>query len=153
MSFSVVKKRLSDMGVDLPPCPAPLAAYVPVRRTGNLLYVSGQTPVVDGKPAYIGKAGLDISQDDAYAAAKLCAIRLVSALSSVADLDKITIIKVNGYVNCAPDYTDQPKIINGASEFLEAVFGENGKHARAAVGVNSLPGGVVVEVECIAEIV
>lgn len=148
---SQVEERLNQLDVVLPPTPKPVAAYLPAVEAGGFIYVSGQIPLVDDKLAYVGKVGRDLSITEGYEAAKICAIRCISALKSVVeDLDGVVIIKVTGYVNSAEGFTDQPKVINGASELLEQVFGDGGRHARAAVGVAGLPGGAAVEVELIA---
>ena len=147
-----VEKRLLDNGITLPDCPVPIASYVPARVEGRTVYASGQTAWKDGVLQYVGKVGAEISLEDGYESAKLAAIRCISELRSVADLDKLKIVKVNGYVNATPDYTAQPKVVNGASDLFVLAFGENGKHARAAIGVGSLPDGASVEIECIAYI-
>lgn len=150
--MSSVAKRLEELGITLPPCPAPVAAYLPAVQVGDLVFVSGQLPVKDGALLYSGRVGETVSVEEAYEAAKLCAIRCLSALQAVVpDLDRIErIAKVTGYVASSADFTEQPKVINGASVFLQAVFGEKGQHARAAVGVSALPLGAPVEVELIA---
>ncbi len=148
--MSNVEKRLLENGITLPDCPVPVASYVPARVEGNTVYASGQTAWVDGVLRHVGKVGAEISLEEGYESAKLAAIRCISELRSVADLDKLKIVKVNGYVNCTPDYTAQPKVVNGASDLFVLAFGENGKHARAAIGVGSLPDGASVEVECVA---
>jgi len=148
--MSQVEKRLQDMGVVLPACPAPIAAYVPAKVVGGFIYVSGQTPMMDGELKYKGSVGGSVSVEDGYAAARLCTVRIISALKSVAELDKLEIVKVTGYVNSVEGFGEQPQVINGASDLLEAAFLEHGKHARAALGVSGLPGGASVEVELIA---
>lgn len=148
--ISNVEKRLQDMGIELPACPIPVASYVPVKQFGSMLYASGQCSIVDGKLLYEGKLGRDVTVEEGYESAKIAAIRCVSALKTVADLDRISILKVNGYVNSYGDYADQATVLNGASDLLVAAFGEKGKHARAAVGVAALPLNASVEVEIIA---
>jgi len=146
--------KLKEMGIELPQAPKPLAAYVPAVQAGDLVYTSGQLPMAAGELKCSGKVGLDVSLEDAYEAAKLCAINCLSALKGeIGCLDKIgRIVKVTGFVNSAPGFTSQPKVINGASEFFVEVFGEAGKHARAAVGVNELPIDAAVEVEIIVKL-
>ena len=150
----VVEARLRELGIELPDAPAPAASYVPTIRSGSLLYVSGQVPVDGGSVKYVGKAGADVSLDDAVAAARLCAINIVAQVrQALVDLDRvIRVVKLTGFVNSAPDFTDQPKVINGASDLIVDVFEEKGAHARSAVGVASLPLGSTVEVEAILEV-
>lgn len=147
-----IENRIRELGYELPECPTPVAAYVPAAAADDhLIFASGQTAVVDGKEKYIGIVGKDITVEEAYDAAQIAALRLLAEVKSViGDLDRIErIVKVNGYVNAVPGFGDQPKVINGASEFFEAVFQEKGKHARAAIGVGSLPSNAPVEVEMI----
>jgi enamine deaminase RidA (YjgF/YER057c/UK114 family) len=147
-------ERLAELGLTLPPVTAPLAAYVPAVRTGAYVYVSGQVPVVDGKLAATGKVGADVSAEDAAGLARTCALSAIAAAAAAAGgLDRIRrIVKVTGFVASAPGFNGQPLVINGASELLIEVFGEEGRHARSAVGVVELPLGAPVEVELIAEV-
>jgi enamine deaminase RidA (YjgF/YER057c/UK114 family) len=147
-------ERLAALGITLPPVTPPAAAYVPAVRTGSYVYVSGQVPVVDGKLAGTGKVGAEVSAEDAAAMARTCALSAVAAAASAAGgLDNIRrIVKVVGFVASAPGFSGQPQVINGASELLIEVFGEDGRHARSAIGVAELPLNVPVEVELIAEI-
>ena len=147
-------ERLAELGLTLPPVTAPVAAYVPAVRTGRFVYVSGQLPVVDGKLPATGKVGDEVSAEDAAAMARTCALNALAATASVAGgLAGIRrIVKVTGFVASAPGFCGQPQVINGASELFIAVFGEQGKHARSAVGVAELPLNAPVEVELIAEI-
>ena len=150
-----VDARLSELGITLPEAAAPVANYVGYVKTGNLVFVSGQITLKDGKPVFLGKLGADISLEDGQSAAKLCAINIVAQLKAACDgdLDRVQrIVKLDGFVNSTPDFTDQPKVINGASDIMAAVFGDKGKHARAAVSVASLPLGVAVEVDAVVEI-
>lgn len=146
--------RLKDLGITLPPVVRPVAAYVPAVRSGNLVFVSGQLPVVEGKPLAIGKVGNEVDESQAKEAARVCAINALAALADAAGgIDSVVrIVKVTGFVASAPGYDRQPAVINGASELLRDVFGSGGEHARAAVGVAELPLGVPVEVELIAEV-
>jgi enamine deaminase RidA (YjgF/YER057c/UK114 family) len=147
-------ERLAELGLTLPPVTAPLAAYVPAVRTGAYVYVSGQVPVVDGKLAATGKVGAEVSAADAAGLARTCALSAIAAAAAAAGgLDRIRrIVKVTGFVASAPGFNGQPLVINGASELLIEVFGEEGRHARSAVGVAELPLGAPVEVELIAEV-
>lgn len=147
--MSQIAERLKQMGVTLPAPPQPVAAYVPCVRHGDLLYISGQLPMEQGKVTLTGKVGSDATLEQAYAAARLCTINALSIVqAAIGDLDLVKqVVRVGGFVNSADGFTDQPKVINGASEFLGEVFGEKGRHARAAVGVNELPLNAAVEVE------
>lgn len=152
--MSKVEDRIRELGYELPACPTPVGAYVPAQPADNgLLFVSGQTPIQDGKVVYVGKVGDTVTVEDGYKAARICMLRLLAQVKYIlGDLDRVEkIIKVNGYVNCAPDFGQQPQVINGASELLEQIFGQGGKHARAAVGVASLPDQSAVEVEMIIQ--
>ena len=146
--------KLKEMGIELPQAPKPLAAYIPAIVAGEFVYTSGQVPMAAGELKYKGKVGSDLTEEQGYEAAKLCAINCLCAIKGViGDLDKIAqVIKVTGFVNSAPGFSSQPKVINGASEFLGQVFGDAGKHARAAVGVSELPINAAVEVEMIVKL-
>lgn len=151
--MSAVEERLAELGLSLPPVAAPVAAYVPVVRSGNLVLTSGQLPLVDGSLPATGKVGDQVSAEDAYGYARLCALNAIAAVQSlVPDLDTVTIVKVVGFVASAPDFTGQPGVINGASELLAAAFGEKGAHARSAVGVAVLPLDAPVEVEIMVSV-
>ncbi|PJE19776.1 MAG: LysR family transcriptional regulator [Mycobacterium sp.] len=147
------KERLTEQGITLPQVVAPVAAYVPAVRTGNLVYTAGQLPFVDGKLPVTGKVGADVAPDAGKALARVCALNALAAIDSLVDLDSVTrVVKVVGFVASAPGFHGQPGVINGASELLAEVFGDNGKHARSAVGVAELPLGAPVEVELIVEV-
>jgi enamine deaminase RidA (YjgF/YER057c/UK114 family) len=148
------ENRLLALGVQLPAVPAAIANYIPAVRSGRLVFLSGQIARGSDGKYLVGKLGRDMSEADGAAAARTCAIQLLAALrAEVGDLSKVKrIVRVGGFVNCTEDFTTQPKVVNGASDLLVAVFGENGKHARAAVGVNALPAGAPVEIELIAEL-
>ncbi len=151
---SPVEQRLADLGLALPDAPAPAANYVPFVRTGALVFVSGQ---ISGGPDGLvrGKLGDDLAVEQGADAARLCALALIAQLRSACDGDLSRVrqvVKLTGFVNCTPDFTDQPKVVNGASDLMVAVFGDAGRHARAAVGVPSLPLGVAVEIEGVFEI-
>jgi len=147
-------ERLAALGLTLPPVTAPAAAYVPAVRTGSYIYVSGQVPVADGKIAATGKVGAEVSTEDAAGLARICALSALAAAADAAGgLENISrIVKVVGFVASAPGFNGQPQVINGASELLIEVLGEDGRHARSAVGVAELPLNVPVEVELIAEV-
>lgn len=150
-----IDARLNELGIELPPASTPGGNYVPFVQTGNLLFISGQVPIVDGKPAYIGHLGANISIEDGAAAARVCALAIL-AQAKVAldgDLDRVSrVVKLTGFVACTPDFKDPPKVVNGASDLFGEVFGDAGQHARAAVGMTSLPSGVAVEVEAVLEV-
>jgi enamine deaminase RidA (YjgF/YER057c/UK114 family) len=149
-----VEAKLKELGLELPPTPRPAANYVGAVQTGNLLFVSGHGPTQDGRFTSIGKIGKDLSVEDGYAAARLVALNcLASAKSVIGDLDRITrVVKILGMVNCTEDFGDQPKVINGASDLLVQLYGDSGRHARSAVGMQALPFGIAVEIEMIFEV-
>lgn len=150
-----IDQRLSELGIELPPANAPAGNYVPFVQTGNLLFISGQIPVVDGKPAFIGTVGAELSAEDGAAAAHTCALAILAQAREAldGDLDRVVrCVKLSGFVASTADFGDQPKVINGASDLMVEVFGEAGRHARAAVGMASLPLGVAVEIEAIFEV-
>ncbi|MBS3939091.1 MAG: RidA family protein [Peptococcaceae bacterium] len=149
-----VDARLHDLGLVIPEAAKPVAAYVPAVRSGNLIFVSGQLPLVKGELQFRGIVGQEIDLGSAYEAARICAINCIAAIKTIEpNLDKVKrIVKVTGFVSSLPTFGDQPKVINGASELLQSVFGERGVHARAAVGVSGLPLGAAVEVEMIVEV-
>lgn len=149
-----IEAKLAEMGITLPPAPAPAAAYVPFVQAGNLVFVSGQVSAVDGKPI-TGKLGDGTTTAEGQAAAKVCALNLLAQLKAACggDLDRLErVVKLTGFVNCTQDFTEQHLVINGASGFLGEVLGDKGTHARAAVGAPSLPLGVAVEIEGIFQI-
>jgi len=150
-----IELRLAELGLTLPAAPAPAAAYVPFVVVGGVVHVSGQ--ISQGPGGLIkGKLGEDMSTEQGAAAAQACALALLAQLRAACggDFGRLKrVVKLTGFVNCTPDFTEQPKVINGASELLVAVLGENGWHARSAVGVASLPLGVAVEIEALFEIV
>jgi len=149
-----IKERISSLGLSLPTAVAPVAAYVPAVKTGNLVFTAGQLPVVDGKLLKEGKVGSDVTAEEAKELAQICALNALAAISLVADLNQIErVVRVGGFVNCAPGFTAIPGVINGASEFLIKIFGDlNGKHARTAIGVAELPLNAPVEIEIIVEL-
>ncbi|WP_436641261.1 RidA family protein [Microbaculum sp. FT89] len=149
-----VESRLAAMGITLPTPPAPAANYVPFVKTGNLVYCSGQVPMGPNGIEHVAKLGADYTIEQGMAAARLCAINLLAVMKmATGDLEKVTrCVKLNGFVNCTPDFHDQPKVVNGASDLIAEALGDKGKHARAAVGSSALPLGVAVEVEGIFEV-
>ncbi|GAA1265086.1 RidA family protein [Saccharothrix xinjiangensis] len=145
--------RLAELGVELPAVAAPLAAYVPALRSGQLVFTSGQLPFVEGSLAATGKVGGDVSPEEAKAHARTCALNALAAVDALVGLDSVVrVVKVVGFVASAEGFTGQPAVLNGASELLGEVFGDAGRHARSAVGVAELPLGAPVEVELIVEI-
>ncbi|MCH7963114.1 MAG: RidA family protein [Bacteroidetes bacterium] len=150
----MVEEKMKEFGFTLPETPKPLAAYIPAIRTGDYVYTSGQVPFADGELMYSGKIGFDLTIEEGQKAAELCALNGLSSIKSeIGDLNKIEqIVKVTVFVNSADGFTDQPKVANGASEFLGKIFGESGKHVRSAVGVNELPADSAVEVEIIVKV-
>lgn len=148
------ESRLAAMGITLPTPPMPVANYVPFVRTGNLLFVSGQVPMGPNGPEFIGKLGDTCSVEQGEAAARLCAINLLAQCKvATGDLEKVRrCVKLTGFVNCTPDFVDQPKVVNGASNLVVEALGDRGRHSRAAIGNASLPFGVAVEVEGVFEV-
>ncbi len=150
-----IDKRLRELGIELPEAPAPAANYVPYAAAGNLVFVSGQVPVWNGEIKYRGRVGEDLDVEDAAAAARICGLNLIAQMraATAGDLDRVArCVKLGGFVNCTPDFVDEPKVVNGASDLMVEVFGERGKHARFAVGAPSLPLGCSVEVDAVFEI-
>lgn len=153
--MSTIDARLQELGLTLPKAAAPAANYVPYVQSGNLVFVSGQITLKDGALEYVGRVGQDFTTEQGYEAAKLCGLNLIAQVKAACggDLERVVrVVRLGGFVNCTADFTEQPKVINGASDLMAAVFGDKGKHARAAVGVNTLPLGVAVEVEGLFEI-
>ena len=146
--------KIRELGITLPEVAKPAGAYVPAVQSGNLVFTAGQIPLVEGKLVATGKVGKEISVEQAKDIARICALNAVAAIKDVVgDLDRVKkVVKVVGFVASTPDFTQQPQVINGASELLEQIFGENGIHARSAVGVAVLPLDAPVEVELIVEI-
>jgi len=149
-----VDTRLAELGIELPEVPAPVANYVPAVRTGNLVFLSGQGPKKPDGTWLAGKLGEDLTIEDGYEAARLTGIQLLAALKSeIGDLNKVKrVVKVMGMVNAAPDFSEHPKVVNGFSDLMVEVFGDKGKHARAAVGMGSLPFNIACEIEMIVEV-
>ena len=153
--MSKTADRIKELGITLPESPSPVANYIPVVKTGNLIYLSGVGPAdkPDGT-SYTGKLGKDLSIDQGYDAARLTAVNLISRLNGfLDDLDQVKqVVKVLSMVNATPDFLDPPAVTNGCSDLLVEVFGDKGRHARSAIGVATLPGGMPIEIELIAEI-
>ena len=149
-----VEKRLDELGLLLPQIPKPLAAYIPAKRVGNLVFTAGQLPIVNGVLICKGLLGQDIQIDEAFQAARVCTLNALSAVKGVVDdLDKIVqIVRIVGYVAGIQKFVQQPAVINGASELILEIFGEFGKHARSAIGVSSLPLNASVEIELTLEV-
>lgn len=151
---SNVENKMAELQITLPKVSAPVANYVSAIVVGNMVYISGQLPMEDGKLKYNGQLGNNVSVEQGVAASRLCALNILAQLKhSIGSLDKVKkCVKLTGFVNSNSDFTAQPQIINGASDLIVSIFGEKGKHARAAVGVSSLPFGAPVEIEAIFEI-
>jgi enamine deaminase RidA (YjgF/YER057c/UK114 family) len=147
------QERLGELGLQLPPVVPPVAAYLPAVRSGDLVFTSGQLPVVDGRMDVTGKVGAMVTPEQAKDLARTCALNALAAVDALVGLDAVVrVVKVVGFVASAPDFTGQPGVVNGASELLGDVFGDSGRHARSAVGVASLPLDAPVEVELVVEV-
>ena len=150
-----IENKLKELNIELPNAPDPVGAYVAFKKIGNLLFISGQLPISKDGKIIKGKIGADLNLEDGQRASKLCVINILAQVKKAlnGDLNKVNnCVKITGFVNSIDDFKDQPKVINPASETLSSVFGANGKHARAAISVNSLPLGAVVEIDAIFEI-
>ena len=149
------EQKLKELGLELPPAPAPAANYVPYTLENGILFISGQVPLnAEGKLEFLGKIGKDMDQEQGTASARLCALNgLAQMRAALGSLDRVKkVLRIGGFVNCTDDFTNQPEVINGASDLLVEVFGEKGRHARAAVGTNALPRGVATEVEFVVAV-
>ena len=149
------EENIKNLGLNIPELPKALANYVPYKIVGKTMYISGQAPVRNGELIYKGKVGSDISVEDGIEAARLCVINIIAAVKTglEGDWSKLdSFVKLTGFVNCQDDFTDQPKIINGASDMLVDIFGDQGRHARVAVGSNALPLGIAVEIDAIVQL-
>lgn len=150
MSFAA---RLKELGIELPEVAKPLASYVPAVRSGNLVYTAGQLPMIGGRLVCSGKVGLTVDPEQGRALARICALNALAAVDSLVRIDAVTqVVKVVGFVASAPGFHGQPGVVNGASDLLREVFGDNGMHARSAVGVSELPLDAPVEVELVVEV-
>ena len=149
------EENIKNLGLNIPELPKALANYVPYKIVGKTMYISGQAPVQNGELIYKGKVGSDISVEDGIEAARLCVINIIAAVKTglEGDWSKLdSFVKLTGFVNCQDDFTDQPKIINGASDMLVEIFGDQGRHSRVAVGSNALPLGIAVEIDAIVQL-
>lgn len=148
-----IEQELEKMGFVLP-TPKPLAAYIPAVRVGDLVFTAGQGPTLDGKPAFVGKLGREVTEEQGYKAAQLCIVNCLACVKSViGDLDKIEqVVKLLGFVASVDGFARQPWVMNGASELLLKLFGDKGKHARSAIGTNQLPLDIPVEVEIVVRV-
>lgn len=148
-----IDARLKELGIELPAAAAPAANYVPFVLIGNQLWVAGQVPFWDGAVKYRGKVGADLAIEDGVAAARVCGLNILAqAKAALGDLDRVVrVIKLGGFVNAPPDFTDHPKVINGASDLIVEVFGDAGKHARFALGASGLPLNSAVEIDAVIE--
>lgn len=146
-----VEERLGALGLSLPDPPKPVGNYRPARKVGNLIFTSGQTARINGVRRYVGKVGSQVSEEDAYLSARDSALNCLACVKTlIGSLDDVeAIVKLTGYVNCVDGFTNQPAVVNGASDLLEKLFGDAAPHARTAVGVNALPSNVSVELEMI----
>jgi enamine deaminase RidA (YjgF/YER057c/UK114 family) len=149
-----IEARLATLGIVLPVPAAPVANYVPWVVTGDLVFIAGQVTLVDGKPQFIGQLGREFGVEDGAKAARLCAVNILAQVKAACgDLDRVArCVKLTGFVSATADFKDHPKVVNGASDLMVEAFGDKGRHARAAVGVASLPLGVAVEVDAIFQI-
>ena len=146
------EEKLNELGFEVPSAPEPVAEYIPVRKAGGLIFCSGQGPVVDDEFVYTGRIGKELGIEEGFECAQICALNCLAAINSISPLHKIEkIVKVRGFVNSADDFTDQPQVINGASELLINVFEDRGKHARSALGTSVLPDNIPVELEMIVK--
>ena len=149
----MIEEKIKSVGINLPIPPNPAGSYIPVVKSGNLLFVSGQIPMEDGKVSFTGKVS-DANIETAQKSARICAINILAQLKKeLGDLEKISrIVRLSGFVNSVPEFTERPKVINAASDLIYEIFGENGKHSRIAVGVSSLPLNSMTEIDAIVEI-
>jgi enamine deaminase RidA (YjgF/YER057c/UK114 family) len=149
-----IEERLKELQIELPQAPLPLAAYIPCKRSGNLVFVSGQGPSLNGRDTPLGKVGIELTVEEGYQAARSCGLNLLAQLKKhLGDLDSVkSIVHIKGFVASGENFYSQPQVVNGVSDLMVEVFGEGGRHTRCALGVNVLPGNIPVEVELIAEV-
>ena len=149
----MIEEKIKELGIELPTPPTPAGSYIPITKTGNLLFISGQIPMENGKVVFSGKVS-DNNLDVAQKSARMCAINILAQIKrEVGDLDKVSkIVRLSGFVNSSPEFTQHPKVINAASDLIFEIFGDKGKHSRIAVGVASLPLGSMTEIDAIIEI-
>ncbi|MBO8128581.1 MAG: RidA family protein [Peptococcaceae bacterium] len=150
----MIEDKLKKLGFELPPVPQPVASYVPAMQAGNLVFTSGQLPLRNGEMVYRGRVGEDVSTEEGQEAARLCVLNCLAAIKGlIGNLENVVqVVKVTGFVNSAPGFSEQPRVINGASDLLQEIYGENGRHARAAVGVAALPLNASVELEMVVAV-
>ena len=151
----IFEENIKNLGLNIPDIPKALANYVPYKIVGKTMYVSGQAPFLNGEFIYRGKVGSDVTIEDGIKAAELCCINIIANVKNglEGDWDRLeSFVKLNGFVNCQDNFMDQPKIINGASDLLVEIFGDQGRHTRVAVGTNSLPFGIAVEIDAIIQL-
>jgi len=150
----IIEAKLAELGIDLPEAPAPVAAYQPWIRAGNLIFTSGQLPFRNGEISYTGKLGAELSNEDGYQAARQAALNAIAHIkSATGDLDKVkTIIRIEGYVHCAEGFRDHPQVLNGASDLIAEIFGDRGIHTRLALGINEMPLNAAVQLAMIVEV-
>ena len=150
----IIEAKLAELGIDLPEAPAPVAAYQPWIRAGNLIFTSGQLPFRNGEISYAGKLGAELSNEDGYQAARQAALNAIAHIkSATGDLDKVnTIIRIEGYVHCAEGFRDHPQVLNGASDLIAEIFGDRGIHTRLALGINEMPLNAAVQLAMIVEV-
>ena len=154
LNMGKIEERLTELGLSIPEAPKPVAAYIPAKKTGNVIFTAGQLPMVSGELISKGLLGQDVEIEQAYKAARICTLNALAAIKGlIGDLDQIQqIVRVVGYVASVPTFTQQPAVVNGASELLLEIFGEKGKHARSAVGMAVLPMNASVEIELTVEV-
>ena len=151
--MATIADRLKELSITLPSAAAPAANYVPFVQSGAMLYISGQLPFDNGQLLNNGRLGENLTTEQGYLAARQCAINIIAQIAAAGALEKVKrIVRLGGFVNSSADFTDQPQVVNGASDLFVAVFGDSGRHARAAVGVPALPKGVSVEVDAVVEL-
>ena len=152
--MGLIERKLRELGLELPPAPKPLAQYVPAKRVANMILTSGQVPMRDGAPLCTGQVGGDVSLEQGRDCARLCALNALAAVKGlVGDLDAVAeVVQLRGFVNSAPGFGDQPEVLNAASELMVALFGEAGRHVRSAVGTNTLPRNLPVELEMVVRL-
>jgi enamine deaminase RidA (YjgF/YER057c/UK114 family) len=148
------EQRLKELGLELPPSPAPYANYVPYVREGSLLFIAGQAPAAGGALRYVGRVGAELTEQEGYASARLCALNALAQVAAAVDsLDRVRqVVSLRGFVNSANDFFNQAQVINGASDLMVAVFGERGRHARAALGTSVLPMNMATEIELVVAV-
>jgi enamine deaminase RidA (YjgF/YER057c/UK114 family) len=150
----MIEQRIKELGIVWPKVPEPQAAYIPTIQTGQLIYTAGMSSIQNGVRTYVGRLGEDLTVEEGYQSARLCAINCLAAIRKhTGSLDQVKrVVKLTGFIRSSTSFTEQHKVLNGASDVIEAIFGDSGKHVRSAIGVNELPFGICVEVEMIVEL-